>query len=61
MAERLGAPEIDDDEAQARLVRLGAGSVETWQRAQRVLLSAQRMLMAKIADVTFTSADLCGM
>lgn len=29
----------------------------TWRRAQTVLLSAQRMNVAKIAEVTFTSAD----
>ncbi|CAG7599752.1 hypothetical protein E143388_04786 [Rhodococcus opacus] len=29
----------------------------TWRRAQMILLSAQRMPVAKIADVTFTSAD----
>ncbi len=29
----------------------------TWRRAQMVLLSAQGMPVAKIAEVTFTSAD----
>jgi len=31
--------------------------VVTWRRAQMILLSAQRMPVAKIAEVTFTSAD----
>nr|WP_248844002.1 helix-turn-helix domain-containing protein [Streptomyces hirsutus] len=33
------------------------GPVVTWRRAQMVLLSAQGMPVAKIAKVTFTSAD----
>ncbi|MBA8961260.1 transposase [Rhodococcus percolatus] len=51
--------EIDDDEGRRllRIVRRGSGSVVTWRRAQMILLSAQRMPVAKIADVTFTSAD----
>nr|WP_030625916.1 helix-turn-helix domain-containing protein [Streptomyces griseolus] len=51
--------EIDDDEGRRllRIVRRGTGSVVTWRRAQTVLLSAQRMPVAKIAEVTFTSAD----
>ncbi len=40
-----------------RIVRRGIGSVVTWRRAQMVLLSAQRMPVAKIAVVTFTSPD----
>jgi transposase len=36
---------------------LAAGSVVTWRRAQMVLLSAQKMSVAKIAEVTFTSPD----
>lgn len=40
-----------------RIIRHGTGSVVTWRRAQMVLLSAQGMPMAKIAEVTFTSAD----
>lgn len=40
-----------------RIVRRGTGSVVTWRRAQMVLLSAQRMPVAKIADVSFTSPD----
>ena len=51
--------EIDDDEGQRllRIVRRGTGWVVTWRRAQMVLLSAQSMDVAKIAEVTFTSAD----
>src|SRR3954471_17036753 len=40
-----------------RIVRRGTGSVVTWRRAQMVLLSAQQMPAAKIAEVTFTSPD----
>lgn len=40
-----------------RIIRRGQGSVVTWRRAQMVLLSAQGMDAAKIAEVTFTSAD----
>ncbi|MFG1754148.1 helix-turn-helix domain-containing protein [Streptosporangium sandarakinum] len=51
--------EIDDDEGRRllRIIRRGTGSVVTWRRVQMVLLSAQGMPMAKIAEVTFTSAD----
>ncbi|WP_221519870.1 hypothetical protein [Nonomuraea jabiensis] len=59
MAERVHVREIDDDEGRRllRIIRRGTGSVVTWRRAQMVLLSAQGMPMAKIAEVTFTSAD----
>ncbi|MEV6731092.1 MULTISPECIES: IS630 family transposase [unclassified Streptomyces] len=59
MAERVRVREVDDDEGRRllRIVRRGTGSVVTWRRAQMVLLSAQNMSVAKIADVTFTSAD----
>ncbi|WP_433237412.1 helix-turn-helix domain-containing protein [Streptosporangium sp. CA-135522] len=59
MAERVRVREIDDEEGQRllRIVRRGTGSVVTWRRAQMVLLSAQSMDVAKIAEVTFTSAD----
>src|SRR4051812_5160272 len=40
-----------------QIVRRGTGSVVTWRRAQMVLLSAQRMPVPKIAEVTFTSTD----
>ncbi len=51
--------EFDDDEGGRllRIIRRGTGSVVTWRRAQIVLLSAQAMPVAKIAEVTFTSAD----
>jgi transposase len=50
---------ISNDEGNRllRIVRRGTGSVVTWRRAQMVLLSAQHMPVAKIAEVTFTSAD----
>src|SRR5215469_15088099 len=59
VAERVRVREIDDDEGKRllRIVRRGSGSVVTWRRAQMVLLSAQGMPVAKIAEVTFTSAD----
>jgi hypothetical protein len=59
MAERVQVREIDDDEGRRllRTVQRGSGSVVTWRRAQMVLLSAQGMPVAKIAEVTFTSAD----
>ncbi|MFE0206587.1 IS630 family transposase [Streptomyces sp. NPDC058985] len=59
MAERVQVREIDDDEGRRllRIVRRGTGSVVTWRRAQMVLLSAQGMSVAKIAEVSFTSAD----
>jgi transposase len=50
---------ISNDEGNRllRIVRRGTGSVVTWRRAQMVLLSAQGMPVAKIAEVTFTSPD----
>jgi hypothetical protein len=59
MAERVQVRDIDDDERQRllRIVRRGTGSVVTWRRAQMVLLSAQGVPPARIAEVTFTSAD----
>ncbi|MFD0078918.1 IS630 family transposase [Streptomyces sp. NPDC127166] len=59
MAERVRVREIDGDEGRRllRIIRRGAGSVVTWRRAHMVLLSAQSMDVAKIAEVTFTSAD----
>jgi transposase len=57
VAERVR--ELDDEEGQRllRIIRRGTGSVVTWRQAQTVLLSAQGMPVAKIAEVTFTSAD----
>src|SRR4051794_41574701 len=40
-----------------RIVRRSSGSVVTWRRAQMVLLSAQGMDAARIAEVTFAGAD----
>ena len=59
VSERLRVREIDDDEGQrlVRIVRWGSGSVATWRRAQMVLLSAQGMDVAAIAEVAFTSED----
>jgi hypothetical protein len=59
MAEHVRVREIDDDEGRwlLRIVRRDPGSVVTWRRAQTVLLSAQGMPAAKIAEVIFASAD----
>ncbi|MET7746705.1 IS630 family transposase [Streptomyces sp. NPDC005385] len=59
MAGRVQVREIDGDEGRRllRIIRRGAGSVVTWRRAQMVLLSAQGMPVARIAEVSFTSAD----
>jgi transposase len=59
VAERVRVREIDDDEGRRllRIIRRGTGSVVTWRRAQMVLLSAQSRPVAKIAEVTFSSAD----
>ncbi|GAA4226923.1 hypothetical protein FHR32_002436 [Streptosporangium album] len=59
VAERVRVREIDDEEAQwpLRIIRRGAGAVVTWRRAQMVLLSAQGMPVARIAEATFTSPD----
>ncbi|WP_433256097.1 hypothetical protein ACQPYK_16395 [Streptosporangium sp. CA-135522] len=59
MAERVHVREIDDDEGGRllRIIRRGTGAVVTWRRAQMVLLSAQGMPVAKIAEVSFTGDD----
>ncbi|MEP6695852.1 MAG: hypothetical protein ABJA34_03130 [Pseudonocardiales bacterium] len=51
---------ISNDEGNKllRIVRRSSGSVVTWRRAQLVLLSAQGMDAVKIAEITFTPADL---
>jgi transposase len=51
--------EITNDEGNRllRIVRRSSGSVVTWRRAQMVLLSAQGMDVAQIANVAFTSPD----
>lgn len=50
---------VDGDEGRRslRITRRGTGSVVTWRRAQMVLLSAQGMPVAKIAEVAFTRAN----
>jgi transposase len=59
MAERVRVRELDDEEGNRllRIIRRGSGSVVTWRRAQMVLLSAQGMSVARIAQVAFTSED----
>jgi hypothetical protein len=59
VTDRVQVRQIDDDEGRGllRIVRCGTGSVVTWRRAQMVLLSAQKMPVAKVAEVTFTSPD----
>ena len=59
MAERVHVREISNVEGNRllQIVRRSSGSVVTWRRAQMVLLSAQGMDVAKIAQVTFTSPD----
>lgn len=59
MAARVRVRPISNEEGNRllRIVRRSSGSVVTWRRAQMVLLSAQGMDAARIAEVTFTSAD----
>src|SRR5437899_5491170 len=59
MREGVRVREISNEEGNRllRIVRRSSGSVVTWRRAQMVLLSAQGMPVARIAEVTFTSAD----
>ncbi len=59
MSERVRVREITNEEGNRllRIVRRSSGSVVTWRRAQMVLLSAQGMDTAQIAEVTFTSTD----
>ena len=59
MVARVQVRTITNDEGNKllRIVRRSSGSVVTWRRAQMVLLSAQGMDVAGIAQVTFTSAD----
>jgi len=47
----------DEGNRLLKIVRRSSGSVVTWRRAQMVLLSAQRMDVMRIAEVTFTSPD----
>ena len=59
MVHRVQVRSINNDEGNKllRIVRRSSGSVVTWRRAQMVLLSAQGMDAAGIAEVTFTSPD----
>jgi len=59
VAGRVRVREITNDEGNRllRIVRRSSGSVVTWRRAQMVLLSAQGMDVAGIAEVAFTSLD----
>jgi transposase len=59
VADRVQVREITGEEGQRllRILRRSTGSVVTWRRAQMILLSAQGMPTAKIAEVTFTSPD----
>jgi transposase len=59
MAERVQVREITNDEGKRllQIVRRDSGSVVRWRRAQMVLLSAQGMDVAQIANVAFTSPD----
>src|ERR671928_1717456 len=59
MVRRVQVRSITNDEGNKllRIVRRSSGSVVTWRRAQMILLSAQGMDPAKIAQVTFTSPD----
>jgi transposase len=59
MVHRVQVRVISNEEGNRllRIVRRSSGSVVTWRRAQMVLLSAQGMDPAGIAEVTFTSPD----
>src|SRR5688500_20058473 len=59
MVHRVQVRAISNDEGNRllRIVRRDSGSVVRWRRAQMVLLSAQGMDVAQIADVAFTSPD----
>jgi transposase len=59
MAERVYVRDLSNDEGRKLLsiIRRGSGSVVRWRRAQIVLWSAQRMDVAAIAKIAFTSED----
>jgi transposase len=54
---RVRAISSEEGNRLLRIVRRSSGSVVTWRRAQMILLSAQGMDAARIAEVTFTSPD----
>ncbi len=59
MRDGIRVREISNEEGNRllKIVRRSSGSVVTWRRAQMVLLSAQGMDVAQIAQVAFTSPD----
>jgi transposase len=59
MAARVELREISNEEGNRllRAVRRSSGSIVTWRRAQIVLLAAQRMPAARIAEVVFSDPD----
>ena len=59
MRDGIRVREISNEEGNRllRIVRRSSGSVVMWRRAQMVLLSAQGMDVAQIAQVAFTSPD----
>lgn len=59
MAARVELRPIGNEEGNRllRVIRRGSGSVVTWRRAQIVLLAAQQMPPARIAEVVFSDAD----
>jgi transposase len=59
MADRVFVRDVAPEEGRKLLaiIRRGSGSVVRWRRAQIVLWSAQRMSVAQIAEIAFTSED----
>jgi transposase len=59
MAERVFVRDLAPEEGRKLLsiIRRGSGSVVRWRRSQIVLWSAQRMSVAAIAEIAFTSPD----
>jgi transposase len=59
MADRVFVRDLAPEEGRKLLaiIRRGSGSVVRWRRAQIVLWSAQRMSVAQIAEIAFTSED----
>ena len=59
MAERVFVRDLEPEEGRRLLsiIRRGSGSVVRWRRSQIVLWSAQRMSVAAIAEIAFTSPD----
>jgi transposase len=59
IAERVFVRELQPEAGRKLLsiVRRGSGSVVRWRRSQIVVWSAQRMAVAQIAEIAFTSED----